>query len=839
MQLLFSRIWSALEGQISLAELVSYLGDFASSRAVVDPDALEDDLFKLHRDVDHITPRHTEIFLAVLYHLRYILSPVSVITTWFDLVLRPALRQPQLSAAALNEATELVVAALEIESEDDELQSKTAGLRRQIVNLYLLDAFNDGSGDDVILRAEMEESERQTKERWKTNLERVLITHGLHRPEALMTELATQFTTPSTRLQIFTLLNLYTSHQDFNKSASTLASRLASHPLTELLLLSLILDNSSTTCSTGLTLLVKLLPLFAVHASSNLKEILPQLLVILMRVVCWRDRTSAGVELDILRPPPTLEVKADIEWECLEATFDTGVPAIPSPRRFFTFLYYLFPCNVLRFLRTPHLYLEECTYQSPFTQDWDQVINANELKENVENLLRSHQCHPLIIWRDSEEELATRNFWFNYDVARISTEAMLLDSTNMALAIRAREAEALPQQDQPIPIIIPEPELPSEDTDSSTATSESHHRPSSTPRVSLQEMINTSVALKSNLNVIIEGSTGQWPAALFGAPHRDLGSRPPSVMTMASRPASALGSIRSIQTLDEMPHHVGQAIATLQREVVLLRNELNFELWLSRENIQHVGRLYKDRNLTTSVEGERQALFNKMRTYRAQVQKLEKELDDQREQASSAKNKYAEWNTELQSKLAKLRKDKEMWMKETAQLRSQANEAKILFEAQGKLLAEANQGLFVLQTTMKEYQPKVDRLRDYERQIERHLTVQKLWEDDWRKFREGEEDVQGMAAHIEQLNMRIMSYEQCQDDIHETISSYQRQIKQLEAQLQHADKPSRTEAESTMLSVAVAEKAALLKSNTSLTARCAALEEEVAGLKVAVEELQD
>jgi len=93
---------------------------------------------------------------------------------------------------------------------------------------------------------------------------------------------------------------------------------------------------------------------------------------------------------------------------------------------------------------------------------------------------------------------------------------------------------------------------------------------------------------------------------------------------------------------------VSQAISGLQREILLLRNDLNFELWLSRENSKHIGRLYQDQILMRTAETERQGLYNKMRKYRAQVISLEGELREHQQQASTAKNKYADWNTELQ-----------------------------------------------------------------------------------------------------------------------------------------------------------------------------------------------
>lgn len=50
-----------------------------------------------------------------------------------------------------------------------------------------------------------------------------------------------------------------------------------------------------------------------------------------------------------------------------------------------------------------------------------------------------------------------------------------------------------------------------------------------------------------------------------------------------------------------------------------------------------------------------------------------------------------------------------------------------LFSAQGKLLADAEKEVFELTTRLKENQHKIDRLHDYERQIEQHVRMQKLW----------------------------------------------------------------------------------------------------------------
>jgi hypothetical protein len=112
--------------------------------------------------------------------------------------------------------------------------------------------------------------------------------------------------------------------------------------------------------------------------------------------------------------------------------------------------------------------------------------------------------------------------------------------------------------------------------------------------ISLQDMISASLALKSNLDIEVINPSSQWPHAIYR-------SSAQSMHEGATNLPSHLDN-------QEIPDQIVQAISGLQREVLLLRNELNFELWLSRENVKHIGRLYQDRILAKSAEAERQGL---------------------------------------------------------------------------------------------------------------------------------------------------------------------------------------------------------------------------------------
>lgn len=142
---------------------------------------LEEDLHSIHDDVvDYSSLQQSETFLAILYHLKDVLPSISVIS-WFDLVLRPALREPRLATEAVKQAQELIISALK--KTNEAYASKVEGFRKHLLELYLLDAFNEGSGEDVLEWAELNDEKRQQRTHWKHNLEDLLLKFGDEQPE--------------------------------------------------------------------------------------------------------------------------------------------------------------------------------------------------------------------------------------------------------------------------------------------------------------------------------------------------------------------------------------------------------------------------------------------------------------------------------------------------------------------------------------------------------------------------------------------------------------------------------------------------------------------------------
>ena len=137
---------------------------------------------------------------------------------------------------------------------------------------------------------------------------------------------------------------------------------------------------------------------------------------------------------------------------------------------------------------------------------------------------------------------------------------------------------------------------------------------------------------------------------------------------------------------------------------------------------------------------------NRLKEYKHREARLRQELKEEKDQAAAQRLRYTDWNKELQDRNVALRAEKKAWTSEAAAMRAAEKEARVgviynlrpyrvrslpcaqdTFAAQGKLLAEATNAVFRLETRIKESAHKVDRLYDYETQIDQLMKLQRLW----------------------------------------------------------------------------------------------------------------
>lgn len=164
-----------------LHNLDACLPEVATFASKAGPDAvleLEEHLQKIFMaSIDQSDMEQLAGFIAIVHTLLPALPAASIITTWFDIMLRASLRIPELPARAVRQARELVLRGLQ-----DESHPKTASFRRMIIDLYLAGTNKDSSEHDALEDVALDPSDVQKQTCWKHNIEVTLLDDAIRHP---------------------------------------------------------------------------------------------------------------------------------------------------------------------------------------------------------------------------------------------------------------------------------------------------------------------------------------------------------------------------------------------------------------------------------------------------------------------------------------------------------------------------------------------------------------------------------------------------------------------------------------------------------------------------------
>lgn len=197
----------------------------------------------------------------------------------------------------------------------------------------------------------------------------------------------------------------------------------------------------------------------------------------------------------------------------------------------------------------------------------------------------------------------------------------------------------------------------------------------------------------------------------------------------------------------------------LQRENLLLRNELNFELYLKDQHLHHIGRLHRDRITDNALEAERQNLYQIVKSLRAQVSQLTQSQDRQRAETSTTKARHAQWENELNAKLKSYREERRTWTTESRELKAQLEQCHATIASQARRLDEASSEMFELKRSINEMAPKVAKVAEYEAKT-LHLTkCLTYWDDDVKKYELQRREMEILLSRWKAMEMLLESSE--------------------------------------------------------------------------------
>ncbi|EAT83694.2 hypothetical protein SNOG_08526 [Parastagonospora nodorum SN15] len=229
----------------------------------------------------------------------------------------------------------------------------------------------------------------------------------------------------------------------------------------------------------------------------------------------------------------------------------------------------------------------------------------------------------------------------------------------------------------------------------------------------------------------------------------------------------------------------GQTMASLQREIMLLRNDLNFERYLKLQHLAHIGQLQRKHIKEATAEAETQNLINTNKTLKARLAKANELYAQLKKETLTSRNQSKKWESDLSSKVRTYRDSEKTWHSEEDSLRYELQRTKSDYEHLKQIVekAEAEQIKAQQRTRALEYELEdySNLQRDLEAAQEKIMTL----EDQRKELHALMQERNDLRNDLEISNMRLNSRELERE---RSIKAYERRIMELETRLQMSER---------------------------------------------------
>lgn len=481
-------------------------------------------------------------------------------------------------------------------------------------------------------------------------------------------------------------------------------------------------------------------------------------------------------------PPPQADVR---DWAKLPYLLESDDENVPELLHYFTFLYGLYPLNFMSYIRKPQRYLRHANF--PGADDLD--IEPSEIRQRSEPFRQVHLMHPNFFMVTLETELTDNNRWSKSSAADVVAECMALyvpseDGLEHVPRPRGPLRKAEPNGDIPdLPLLdsdevtpLPSRHMSWRDTRSGGFISPEGFRPASGlhRKMSQTSQSMPSIGNSPSMPPSDRHDSPTLPPQTLGSPAHPLTEMLTSHMPARSSLYQALTNESAISltpstnhdqfhvnayleslTRDNIPQSPsmrpttgpatgasGLKVAYLQREIQLLKNDLNFERYLKQQHLSHIGKIRRQQIREARVEAETQHLVNTNRGLKSKLEEAQRQSIQMKKETEKSKTHSRKWEAELSGKLRVLREEQKKWIAEREQFITDlatANENNnklklITVDSESKELA-ANQSLMSVQSSLQE----LERLQKDVEVMSKKILVYEVGERDTQKSKASEE----------------------------------------------------------------------------------------------------
>ncbi|KAI9671267.1 MAG: hypothetical protein M1829_004674 [Trizodia sp. TS-e1964] len=222
-------------------------------------------------------------------------------------------------------------------------------------------------------------------------------------------------------------------------------------------------------------------------------------------------------------------------------------------------------------------------------------------------------------------------------------------------------------------------------------------------------------------------------------------------------------------------------VAFLQREVMLLKNDLNFERYLKQQHLSHIGQLQRKHVKDTTIEAETQSLLNSNRALKFKLDEAKKVCAMLRRDVTPGKTHGQRWEDDLNAKVRALSTDHKQWKSDEESIRQELHHARQECERLKRVVTESEARELLSKQKLQSIEHGLVELESLRRDVD-HLNARI-------RHYENREDEFERARHNEELAMiqveNIMIKLRSSDGERERSKrAYNQRVAELEARLQ-------------------------------------------------------
>jgi len=596
-------------------------------------------------------------------------------------------------------------------------------------------------------------------------------------------------------------------------------------PLFEHLLQCLQVDTSTTVISLALTILIMFMP----HICNSLARYLPQLFFIYTRVLCWDKYgvvrleeckfpvVQGGKETHRADSPASgKEDSTGNVWQKLDSSFETATSTTPDVSDFFTFLYGLYPINLVTFIREPYKYLERSDFRDVEELDLDEET----IRIRTEQYRQRHTLHPNFLMLTLESELTDQTRWMKVEPADVTALCIGLMNNNFDLPLGVNEkleregyesiipGSLIPTEDIPMESLLSSDEdrlddfvefYSPETTYSWKESGQVARRASQEPAGllrktppsrsfanspagrSLDAKVPDSPTLPAQAGrTSLEDTKVQNMLQVQETLRTSLHGQGKSESTISLHHGSSNGyvSVTASPRLEAYAHSLSHSniprspairpaasdaqatVAFLQREVMLLKNDLNFERYLKQQHLSHIGHLQRKHIKESAAEAETQNLIYTNKALKAKLEEAKKAYSRSKSEALAQKNQSKKWESDLSSKVRALREEQKQWKAEEESVKRELETSRKDVEHLRRIVAESEAKELLTWQRMKALETNLEMLGKYKEINEKFRSRLQEYESRQVDLEMSKHNEESAVVQSDRLKLRLQAQQQ-------------------------------------------------------------------------------